>query len=356
MSRDQPATERAIVNLSRVFRHALESTQRETVPLAIEIEALRAYLEIERERFERRLQLRDRRPRRARRHPRAADAAAAAGRERVEAWARPQGRGGPDPDGCGPSWPVTSVSPWQMTAWDSSPDARRRMSGWQMCGRASRRAAGHGWCSRFLAKARRSRWTSHRMMGANRLLAELPAEERRRHPAGVGTRAFSKGKVDLRQWRRSPIYIPSLNGDGVLVAMTDDGDSLQVAVVGNDGLLGCRLCSSRTRRLIRPSCRCRRMPIGLRAITARAELTRNPRVSARRPAFRASANGADRRNRRVSIAFTWRHATALKMVAHLGPLHPLRQHRAHPGAHCAHVGIPTDSGVHGGHGPPGQAH
>ena len=56
MARDQPSTERAILNLSRVFRHALESTQRETVPLAIGIEALRAYLEIERERFESRLQ------------------------------------------------------------------------------------------------------------------------------------------------------------------------------------------------------------------------------------------------------------------------------------------------------------
>ena len=55
MARDHPSTERAILNLSRVFRHALESTQRETVPLAVEIEAIRAYLEIERERFESRL-------------------------------------------------------------------------------------------------------------------------------------------------------------------------------------------------------------------------------------------------------------------------------------------------------------
>jgi LytS/YehU family sensor histidine kinase len=55
MSQGQPATERAILNLSRVFRYALESTQHERVPLGAEIEAIRAYLEIEGERFEDRL-------------------------------------------------------------------------------------------------------------------------------------------------------------------------------------------------------------------------------------------------------------------------------------------------------------
>ena len=55
MARDQPATERTIINLSRVFHHALESTTREAVPLHDEIDAVRAYLEIERERFDDRL-------------------------------------------------------------------------------------------------------------------------------------------------------------------------------------------------------------------------------------------------------------------------------------------------------------
>ena len=52
MAADQPATERTILNLSRVFRYALESTQQERVPLRTEIEAVRAYLEIEAERFD----------------------------------------------------------------------------------------------------------------------------------------------------------------------------------------------------------------------------------------------------------------------------------------------------------------
>jgi signal transduction histidine kinase len=55
MSHAQPATERAILNLSRVFRYALESTQHERVPLEAEIDAVRAYLEIEAERFDDRL-------------------------------------------------------------------------------------------------------------------------------------------------------------------------------------------------------------------------------------------------------------------------------------------------------------
>jgi signal transduction histidine kinase len=55
MSHGQPATERAILNLSQVFRYALESTQHERVPLEAEIEAIRAYLEIEAERFDDRL-------------------------------------------------------------------------------------------------------------------------------------------------------------------------------------------------------------------------------------------------------------------------------------------------------------
>ena len=55
MSHGQPATERAILNLSRVFRYALESTQHERVPLEAEIDAISAYLEIEAERFDDRL-------------------------------------------------------------------------------------------------------------------------------------------------------------------------------------------------------------------------------------------------------------------------------------------------------------
>jgi hypothetical protein len=55
MAREQPATEHVILNLSRVFRYALESTQHERVPLGAEIDAVRAYLEIEAERFEDRL-------------------------------------------------------------------------------------------------------------------------------------------------------------------------------------------------------------------------------------------------------------------------------------------------------------
>jgi signal transduction histidine kinase len=52
MAHGEPATERAILNLSRVFRYALESTHQQQVPLGAEIEAIRAYLEIETERFE----------------------------------------------------------------------------------------------------------------------------------------------------------------------------------------------------------------------------------------------------------------------------------------------------------------
>jgi LytS/YehU family sensor histidine kinase len=55
MAREQPETERTILNLSRVFRYALDSTRRETVPLAEEIAFIRSYLEIEAERFEDRL-------------------------------------------------------------------------------------------------------------------------------------------------------------------------------------------------------------------------------------------------------------------------------------------------------------
>jgi signal transduction histidine kinase len=55
MTRDQPA-ERAVLNLAEVFRYALESTQHERQPLRAELEAIRAYLEIEGERFEDRLQ------------------------------------------------------------------------------------------------------------------------------------------------------------------------------------------------------------------------------------------------------------------------------------------------------------
>ena len=56
MARDQPATERTILNLARVFRYALESTQYERLPLSAELDAVRAYLEIEVERFDDRFQ------------------------------------------------------------------------------------------------------------------------------------------------------------------------------------------------------------------------------------------------------------------------------------------------------------
>ncbi|MDQ6662807.1 MAG: histidine kinase, partial [Acidobacteriota bacterium] len=52
MAKGQPETERAILNLSRIFRYTLDSTQRETVELGEELAANRAYLEIEKERFE----------------------------------------------------------------------------------------------------------------------------------------------------------------------------------------------------------------------------------------------------------------------------------------------------------------
>jgi len=56
MARDQPATERTILNLARVFRYTLESTQHERLPLSAELDAVRAYLEIEVERFDDRFQ------------------------------------------------------------------------------------------------------------------------------------------------------------------------------------------------------------------------------------------------------------------------------------------------------------
>ena len=56
MAHGQPATERAILNLSKVFRYALDSTRRQVVPLRDEIASIRSYLEIEKERFEDRLQ------------------------------------------------------------------------------------------------------------------------------------------------------------------------------------------------------------------------------------------------------------------------------------------------------------
>ena len=52
MAHREPATERTILNLAQVFRYALESTHQEQVPLSMEIAAIRAYLEIEAERFE----------------------------------------------------------------------------------------------------------------------------------------------------------------------------------------------------------------------------------------------------------------------------------------------------------------
>lgn len=55
MARGQPATERTILNLARVFRYALDATQHDIVPLRDEIDAVRAYLEIEAERFEEQL-------------------------------------------------------------------------------------------------------------------------------------------------------------------------------------------------------------------------------------------------------------------------------------------------------------
>ena len=55
MARDQPATERTILNLSHVFRYVLECTKHEVVTLGEELGAARAYLEIERARFDDRL-------------------------------------------------------------------------------------------------------------------------------------------------------------------------------------------------------------------------------------------------------------------------------------------------------------
>jgi signal transduction histidine kinase len=55
MARGQPETERTILNLARVFRYALDSTRRDMVALAEEIDFIRSYLEIEAERFEQKL-------------------------------------------------------------------------------------------------------------------------------------------------------------------------------------------------------------------------------------------------------------------------------------------------------------
>lgn len=55
MVKDAPLTEQAVLNLARIFRHALDSTRQSTVPLASEVAFLTAYLEIERLRFEQRL-------------------------------------------------------------------------------------------------------------------------------------------------------------------------------------------------------------------------------------------------------------------------------------------------------------
>ncbi len=52
MAHADPKLEHAVLNLSRVFRYALESTRRDSVPLGDEIAAVRAYLEIEAIRFE----------------------------------------------------------------------------------------------------------------------------------------------------------------------------------------------------------------------------------------------------------------------------------------------------------------
>ena len=82
MAHSQPATERAILNLSRVFRYALDATQHELVPLGEEIDAIRAYLEIEAERFDDRLRFDIAVPSRRAQHARATHAVAAARRER----------------------------------------------------------------------------------------------------------------------------------------------------------------------------------------------------------------------------------------------------------------------------------
>ena len=49
--RQLPAAERLVLNLADVFRFALESTQRDSVPLRAELATVRAYLEIQAERF-----------------------------------------------------------------------------------------------------------------------------------------------------------------------------------------------------------------------------------------------------------------------------------------------------------------
>jgi LytS/YehU family sensor histidine kinase len=49
--RQVPAAERMVLNLAEVFRFALDSTQRDSVPLRAELAHVRAYLEIQAERF-----------------------------------------------------------------------------------------------------------------------------------------------------------------------------------------------------------------------------------------------------------------------------------------------------------------
>lgn len=55
MAKEVPEAEQTILNLARVFRYALEATKQERVELDDELAALRAYLEIEKARFEDRL-------------------------------------------------------------------------------------------------------------------------------------------------------------------------------------------------------------------------------------------------------------------------------------------------------------
>ena len=55
MVKDSPQTEETVLNLARVFRYALDATQKSTVPLGDEMRFIESYLRIEQVRFEHRL-------------------------------------------------------------------------------------------------------------------------------------------------------------------------------------------------------------------------------------------------------------------------------------------------------------
>ena len=87
-----------------------------------------------------------------------------------------------------------------------------------------------------------------------------------------------------------------------MVAMTDDGDSLQVAVVGSDGLVGVPIVLQEEmtpyQAVVQMSSDAYR---GAGAITARAELTRNPGFQRAALQYAHRRMARNRRNRGLPI-------------------------------------------------------